>query len=67
MSAIPKFEQNNVAQCWSCQRRDGWIREVVNGYYYLLPYCSVSNGVMVRVFDNPCREFKQEDAECLTF
>ena len=57
----PRFEQNNVAQCWNCQHRDGWIQHVVNGYYYLIPYCTVSDAAMVRVFDNPCREFKKEE------
>ena len=60
MNEIPKFTQNDVAQCWNCKHRDGWIRDVVNGYYYLLPYCSVSDAAMVHVYDNPCRELISE-------
>ena len=57
----PKFEQNNVKQCWSCKRMNGMIDKKINGYWFVIPYCNVMQMAMVNVFNNPCRAFEPKN------
>ena len=38
---------------------DGYGEHILEGYSFLLPYCKVCQADMVKVYDDPCRGFKQ--------
>ena len=58
-TTLPKFKQNNVAQCWYCSNRNGMYESVVNEYPFLLPYCEVMELAMTIVFNKPCDRFNK--------
>lgn len=54
-----KFEFNNVGQCWYCKRRIGAMLKEVEGYWWWLPECEVSNLYMTEVYEPHCPKFEK--------
>jgi hypothetical protein len=58
-----KYMDDNVAQCWNCQRRVSAAIGTISGISYILPECSATGLLMTHVYDNPCRSFLQKERE----